>query len=152
MSYTYEYPKADITADIVVLREKSFGLYDVLLIKRGDNPFKGCFALPGGYVNVKDERIHDAAMRELNEELGIDGNKFQSHFVGYFDKPDRDTRGRVITFAWYIVVPEDIDFKAGDDAASAEWVSTDIALDSELAFDHVNILNEAVYLADSRRF
>lgn len=150
MIYTYGYPKADITADVVVLREAEFRTFDVLMIRRCNDPFKGKRALPGGYVNVKDERIQDAAMRELREELNIDVSKYTPNFLGFYDEVNRDERGRVITFAWYVIVPKDIEFKAGDDACDAEWIHYDELKDMELAFDHNKIVSDAIITATAR--
>lgn len=91
----------------------------VLLIKRGNFPYKGAFGIPGGFVEF-DEDLADAVKREIKEETDIDKIVFEQ--VGAFGKPDRDPRNRVITILYAAMVRfADVAPKAGDDAAEAEW-------------------------------
>lgn len=126
--------KTEVTADIVV--EKA-GAREVLLIKRGKDPFKGSWALPGGFVET-DEEAATAAARELKEETSVKVSRDELSFIDYFDAPDRDPRGRVISFAFGVKLNEDLDPKGGDDANEAKWFSLDEL--PELAFDHRTIL------------
>lgn len=126
--------KTEVTADIVV--EKA-GAREVLLIKRGKDPFKGSWALPGGFVET-DEEAATAAARELEEETSVKLGRDELNFIDYFDAPDRDPRGRVISFAFGVKLNEDLDPKGGDDANEAKWFLLDEL--PELAFDHRTIL------------
>ena len=136
-TYTYDYPRPAVTTDCVI-----FG-YDgkelkVLLIERGIEPFKGCWAFPGGFLNM-DEDALAGARRELKEETGLE-NAFIEQFHT-FSEPGRDPRGRVITIAHYALVKIQ-EVEAGDDAAQARWFS--IGEVPPLAFDHDRILRMAM--------
>jgi 8-oxo-dGTP diphosphatase len=135
MSYTYDYPHMAVTVDLVLF-DISDAKISILLIKRGNDPFKGSWALPGGYVDM-DEGIEAAAIRELNEETGakIDNLKF----IGYFDAINRDPRERTVSFAFLAITNKNHQkIKAADDAADAQWFSIDKI--PPLAFDHKKII------------
>lgn len=87
MAYTYEYPRPAVTADCVVMTKEA--VPKVLLIERGFDPFKGCWALPGGFMNM-DETTEQCAIRELKEETDIDVQKVWQ--IGAYSKVDRDPR------------------------------------------------------------
>ena len=136
-TYTYDYPRPAVTTDCVI-----FG-YDgkelkVLLIERGIEPFKGCWAFPGGFLNM-DEDALAGARRELKEETGLE-NAFIEQFHT-FSEPGRDPRGRVITIAHYALVKIQ-EVEGGDDAAQARWFP--IGEVPPLAFDHDRILRMAM--------
>ena len=136
-TYTYDYPRPAVTTDCVI-----FG-YDgkelkVLLIERGIEPFKGCWAFPGGFLNM-DEDALAGARRELKEETGLE-NAFIEQFHT-FSEPSRDPRGRVITIAHYALVKIQ-EVEGGDDAAQARWFP--IGEVPHLAFDHDRILRMAM--------
>ena len=136
-TYTYDYPRPAVTTDCVI-----FG-YDgkelkVLLIERGIEPFKGCWAFPGGFLNM-DEDALAGARRELKEETGLE-NAFIEQFHT-FSEPGRDPRGRVITIAHYALVKIQ-EVEGGDDAAQARWFP--IGEVPPLAFDHARILRMAM--------
>ena len=136
-TYTYDYPRPAVTTDCVI-----FG-YDgkelkVLLIERGIEPFKGCWAFPGGFLNM-DEDALAGARRELKEETGLE-NAFIEQFHT-FSEPGRDPRGRVITIAHYALVKIQ-EVEGGDDAAQARWFP--IGEVPTLAFDHDRILRMAM--------
>ncbi len=135
--YEYEYPRAAMTADAVVLCRQS-GEWELLLIKRGNEPYKDCWALPGGFLNM-DETLEDCARRELEEETTMKYGSMQ--FVGLYDKPCRDPRGRVITAAFLAVLDSKPPIRASDDAAQARWWK--LAELPELAFDHDKIITDA---------
>jgi 8-oxo-dGTP diphosphatase len=131
------YPKPDLTADNVVLHRDSSSL---LLIRRKKDPYKGLWALPGGYVN-KGEESKAAAARELLEEAGL--VSYSQRLIGVFGKEGRDPRGWVVSHA-YFSQANTRDIKAGDDAVEAAWFSLDEVDTMQLAFDHRDILREAI--------
>jgi len=110
----------------------------LLLIKRGHPPFKGKYALPGGFVEI-GETVEAAALRELKEETGIDGKVIAR--VGVYSNPKRDPRGHTVSAA-FLVRPKSTKVIGGDDAASAEFVADWRGL--KLAFDHNEILADAL--------
>ena len=136
-TYTYDYPRPAVTTDCVI-----FG-YDgkelkVLLIERGIEPFKGCWAFPGGFLNM-DEDALAGARRELKEETGLEDVFIEQFHT--FSEPGRDPRGRVITIAHYALVKIQ-EVEGGDDAAQARWFP--IGEVPPLAFDHDRILRMAM--------
>ena len=138
-----EYPVFAVTVDIVILTMRAQRLH-VLLIERGEKPFKGRWALPGGFKKPK-ETLDDAAIRELAEETGVDAPPFLTQFGAYGD-PKRDPRGNVVTVGYLAVLREVGDVRAGGDAADAEFVplADVLAGTIPLAFDHSRILSDAV--------
>lgn len=134
--YTYDYPRPAVTTDCVV-----FGLdgqnLKVLLIERGQEPYKGHWAFPGGFLNM-DETAEQCAVRELKEETGLDLHDMKQ--IGAFSDVNRDPRGRVITIAFYALT-KPAAVQGGDDAAQAKWFSLKEL--PPLAFDHDLILCEA---------
>lgn len=140
MPFTYEYPRPQVAADVILLRQA--GEPEVLLIERGREPFRGLWALPGGFVEI-DEDLSEAARRELREETGIeigDGERLVQ--LGAFGRPGRDPRGRTISVVYLASVCRSrSEPTAGDDAARAEWFP--LSGLPELAFDHADILAEA---------
>ena len=138
MPTTYTFPRAALTTDCVV-----FGLDDddlkVLLIKRGLEPFKGKWALPGGFVRVGED-LESSARRELEEETGLTNIFLEQLYT--FGTPDRDPREHVVTVAWYALVNLiDHPPTAATDADEAAWFPFDDL--PTLAFDHQNILDTA---------
>jgi len=128
-------PGAYLTADIVIFTIRG-GRLEILLIERGGEPFEGCWALPGGFVE-HDEDFDAAARRELEEETGVKGLALEQ--LHTFGAPNRDPRGRVITVAFYTLVPAgQLSPRAGDDAARAKWFDADNL--PRLAFDHATIV------------
>ncbi|MGM9838228.1 MAG: NUDIX domain-containing protein [Paludibacteraceae bacterium] len=135
--YAYRYPRASVTADSVLFAEKDGQVY-VLLIQRGNEPYKGYWAFPGGFLNM-DETVARCAERELEEETGIVMSGMQ--LVGVYSDVERDPRGRVITAA-YTAMTTMPKAKAADDAAAAHWFQLDSL--PPLAFDHALILQDAM--------
>lgn len=135
--FCYKYPHPSVTADCVI-----FGFDGVcikaLLIQRGIEPFKGRWALPGGFMKI-DETAEECAKRELEEETGL-RNAVVEQFHTFSDV-NRDPRERVITVAHYALVRLS-EVKGGDDAVSARWFAMDEV--PSLAFDHDRILRMAV--------
>jgi 8-oxo-dGTP diphosphatase len=137
MSYTYKYPRPAVTADMIVLTDEPEP--QILLIQRGDEPFKGCWAFPGGFMNM-DETTEQCARRELKEETGLDIEEVQQ--VGAYSTVDRDPRGRTITVAYITHVPQILPVTGLDDAAEAKWWPINAL--PPLAFDHAQILRDAL--------
>lgn len=140
MAYTYQYPHPAVTTDNVVFGFNGEGL-SVLLIKRGIEPYKDHWAFPGGFMNM-DETAEEGALRELNEETGIENIYVEQ--LQAFTKVDRDPRERVLTIAFMAFVrQEDYGYvKGGDDAKEAKWFSINEL--PPLAFDHEEILRVAL--------
>jgi 8-oxo-dGTP diphosphatase len=110
----------------------------LLLIKRANPPFKGAYALPGGFVDV-GETVEDAALRELREETGIEGEVLR--LVGVYSDPGRDPRGHAVSVA-FLVRAKSTRVKGGDDAAAAMFVSD--WRNARLGFDHARIVADAL--------
>ncbi len=142
--YEYKHPRPGYTADVVLLsRGTSFEL-TVLLIRRGGEPFKGSWALPGGFVEEGETSI-EAAMRELKEETGIEFTDSDDlGLIGIYDTPGRDPRGWTISAAYTASVGGEPEAKGGDDAIEAKWFAVDEL--PELAFDHEKIINDVLIL------
>jgi 8-oxo-dGTP diphosphatase len=148
-----DYPPVAVTVDVVLLTIHEDSLA-VLLIRRGNDPFKGSFALPGGFIQP-DEDLDRAAARELQEETGANGLHLEQ--LGSYGAPDRDPRMRVISVAYLALAPDPPTLSAGSDAADAEWVPVATFLDASLpgqpsllAFDHQQILRDGVERARAK--
>ena len=134
--YVYDWPRPMVTADSIV-----FGLFEnkvkLLLIRRKKEPFKGKWALPGGFVGI-DEELEDGAARELAEETGLGNVKLEQ--MRTFGNVGRDPRGRVISIVYMgITTTGETEIKGGDDAAEARWFDME-KLPKDLAFDHNEII------------
>ena len=139
MAYTYEYPHPAVTVDACLFTIQD-DLLKILLIKRGEAPYLGDWALPGGFVRM-DESLETAVQRELGEETGAAGFYFEQ--LGTFGQVDRDPRERVISVAYFALAPADhVTLKADTDAVDAAWFSVTELPD--LAFDHAGMVSKAV--------
>ncbi|MBN2183233.1 MAG: NUDIX hydrolase [Sedimentisphaerales bacterium] len=139
-TYIYEWPRPMVSADAVVFQisaEKT----SILLIKRKHDPFRGQWAIPGGFLEM-DEELDVAAARELAEETGLTGVHLeQMHTFGTLG---RDPRGRMITVTFIGIADEQNSaIKAGDDAAEARWFDIE-NLPDNLAFDHDKVIKFAI--------
>lgn len=132
------YPKISITTDAVIFAATEKGLA-VLLIKRGNNPYKDQWALPGGFLDA-DETLKSSCRRELKEETGVEVGNLKR--VGIYDKVNRDPRGRVITIAYTTKLDKPREAIGADDAKEARWVL--LKEMGELAFDHDKIVEDAL--------
>jgi 8-oxo-dGTP diphosphatase len=141
--YTSDYPILSVTVDVVCLTVRD-GRFQVLLVERGEDPFKGSLALPGGFVRI-DEDLETAARRELREETGIEAPRHLEQLATYGD-PGRDPRGRTVSVAFLAIAPGMGEAAGGSDAAAADWydVSRVLRPRAKLAFDHARILADAV--------
>lgn len=136
--YTYQYPHPAVTTDCVIFGYDIREGLSVLLVERGVEPFKGCWAFPGGFLKM-DEDAETGARRELMEETGFEAvSIFQ---FGTFSEVNRDPRERVITIAYMALVQKD-SVKGGDDASDARWFPVKEV--PPLAFDHDRILRIAL--------
>lgn len=138
MSFVYDYPRPAVTVDCLLLRlneERIEGLF----IKRKGDPFKGCWALPGGFMEI-DETPELAVVRELEEETSIKIHDVLQ--IGAFGAVNRDPRGRTISIAYLAFLDDGQTAKAASDAADVEWIGLNEPI--ALAFDHKEILNEAI--------
>ncbi len=139
MPYTYEFPRPAVTVDCVV-----FGLDEhtlkLLLIKRGHEPFAGAWALPGGFIE-ENEKLEDAARRELAEETGLKNIFIEQLYT--FGDPGRDPRGHTISVCYFgLVNLFEHDLHAASDASDARWFEVQNL--PELAFDHAEIIQVAL--------
>jgi ADP-ribose pyrophosphatase YjhB (NUDIX family) len=135
--FSYKYPRPAVTADCVVITKEATP--KVLLIERGEDPYKGCWAFPGGFLNM-DETTEQCAVRELEEETGMKILGLQQ--IGAYSKVDRDPRGRTITVAYLAVIDSPCEVTGQDDAAQAQWFPLNAL--PKLAFDHDDIMRDAV--------
>jgi len=140
MSKLNDYPRPSVTVDLVIFTIAEDDL-KVLLIRRGQEPFKGRWALPGGFVEI-DESLERAAARELKEEVGVTNVYLEQLYT--FGEPRRDPRGRVISVSYFALVDAERQrIVAASDAAEAQWHS--VFDTPKLAFDHAKILDYAVW-------
>jgi 8-oxo-dGTP diphosphatase len=143
--FTYKYARPAVTVDIVLfLPHKIHGVH-LLCIKRRSQPFKGQWALPGGFLEPGESTV-EAACRELWEETNIDIAASALNLVGVFGEPDRDPREHVISIAYWSIpeLAKAQKAKACDDAIELEWKSLRTSV--ELAFDHATIGKAALRL------
>jgi 8-oxo-dGTP diphosphatase len=139
-----------VAADLVILTVRD-GSLQVLLIRRGIEPHKGRWALPGGFVRPAED-LEAAARRELAEETGLVSDRIHLEQVATYGEPGRDPRGRVVSVAYLALVPDLPAPVAGTDAASASWVAASevLADPDRLAFDHHRILVDGVERARAK--
>jgi 8-oxo-dGTP diphosphatase len=139
MSYTYEYPRPCVTVDAIIFSEFA-DEWKLILIRRLNEPFKGMWALPGGFVEM-DETLEEAVIREVQEETGL--SKIDFRQLHTFSKVGRDPRHRTITTVFIGFASKDaLNPVAGDDANEIGWFSIDRLPD--LAFDHEEAIKMAI--------
>jgi 8-oxo-dGTP diphosphatase len=137
------FPAFAVTVDVVVLT-MSEGVLHVLLVRRGEAPFKGMWAIPGGFKRPT-ETLDEAAKRELVEETGVDAASLLTQFGAYGD-PERDPRMNVVTIGYLAVLRDMGAIMAGTDAAAAALIPVSDVLKGkiDLAFDHLRIVRDAI--------
>jgi 8-oxo-dGTP diphosphatase len=144
LRHCYAFPMASLTVDGVVFGfdpADELNPLKVLMIRRGEDPFSGLWAFPGGHVNIdKFEYLEDAVRREVQEETRAKLEYLEQLYT--FADPHRDPRGRVVSVAYFALVRKDDheDIEGGDDADRAEWIPIQKLLKMKLAFDHDQIL------------
>ena len=144
--YCYDYPRPAVTVDLIIISETDAS-QKILLIERKNQPFKGMWALPGGFVD-ENEDLPDAAMRELKEETDIDNVSLIQ--IGAFGKPGRDPRGHTVAVAFMAQVNHKIPVNAGDDASNVQWFPIEKL--PNLAFDHKEIIEKALFFQKQKKF
>ena len=144
------YPPFAVTVDLVVLTVRD-GAFKVLTVKRREAPFKGRWALPGGFVRPQ-ENLEQAAQRELAEEAGLKPGEVHLEQLATYGEPDRDPRMRTVTVAYLALAPDLPAPEPGGDALAAAWRSVDQLRQSKtpLAFDHHTILRDGVERARAK--
>ncbi len=144
MTSTPEYPFVYLTADVVAFSMRPRTGLSVLVVKRRNPPFKGRWALPGGFVDDRED-VERAARRELAEETGLAARRLRLEQLGPYTAPRRDPRHRTVSVAFLACVGPDVEPTAGDDAAEAAWQPVaELLAGRRLAFDHAQILADAV--------
>ncbi|MFH9437745.1 NUDIX hydrolase [Streptomyces rochei] len=136
----HAYEPFAVTVDLAVLTLRAGALH-VLLVERGQEPYAGRWALPGGFL-LPEESAESAARRELAEETGLaDVTGLHLEQLRTYSEPGRDPRMRVVSVAFAALLPHPPEPRGGGDASQARWVPYDAAVD--LAFDHDRILADA---------
>jgi 8-oxo-dGTP diphosphatase len=142
------FPPVAITVDVVILTVQQ-GQLGVLLVRRGTHPFLGRWALPGGFVTPHED-LDAAAARELAEEAGVDAHHHLEQ-LGSYGQPDRDPRMRVVSVAYLALIPDPPAPVGGTDASEARfWPVAHLGTHVQLAFDHEQIVNDAIERARSK--
>lgn len=142
------HPPFAVTVDLVVLTLTGDGLC-ALVVRRGVEPYRGEWALPGGFVR-QDEDLSDAARRELAEETGLAPGTVHIEQLAGYGAPDRDPRMRVVTVAYLALAPDLPAPSAGTDAADARWTPVRSLTGEHLAFDHDRILADGLERARAK--
>jgi len=139
-----KYAPVGVTVDLTIFTIKN-GKLSVLLIERGDHPFKGQWALPGGFVDTT-ESLEEAAARELKEETNLSIEDGYLEQLGTYGRPGRDPRGFIVSTAYVALAPNIETPTAGDDARNARFFAIDEVLskDFDLAFDHADIITDGL--------
>jgi 8-oxo-dGTP diphosphatase len=148
--YVSEFPPFGVTVDLVVLTVRD-GALNALTIRRGEPPFQGQWALPGGFVR-EGEGLEGAADRELEEETGLHDLPVHLEQLATFGDVGRDPRMRVVSVAYLVLAPDLPAPRPGGDAAGARWspVGDLLGPNTKLAFDHARIITDGVERARAK--
>ncbi|MFD7323898.1 NUDIX domain-containing protein [Streptomyces sp. NPDC059875] len=144
-------PSVLLTVDLVILTLRESRLH-VLLVERGEDPFRGMLALPGGFLSHDGEEILDAAHRELSEETALTSGWVHLEQLAVYGRSGRDPRGRIVSVAHLAIAPGLPDPVAGTDATDAAWIPAEAVLSGEatLAFDHHRIAADGIERARTK--
>ncbi|MFD3560796.1 NUDIX domain-containing protein [Streptomyces sp. NPDC058686] len=144
-------PSVLLTVDLVILTLRESRLH-VLLVERGEDPFRGMLALPGGFLSHDGEEILDGAHRELSEETSLTSGWVHLEQLAVYGSAGRDPRGRVVSVAHLAIAPGLPDPVAGTDATDAVWIPAEAVLSGEtpLAFDHRRIAADGIERARTK--
>ncbi|WP_352303000.1 NUDIX domain-containing protein [Kineosporia sp. NBRC 101731] len=144
-------PSVLLAVDLVILTLRGSRLH-LLMVERGIQPYRGDFALPGGFLRDDEEGIVAAAHRELAEEAGLAAGTVHLEQLGVYGEPGRDPRGRVVSVAHLAIAPRLPEPVAGTDAAQAGWWPVDQVLADgfRVAFDHRRIIVDGVEMARAK--
>jgi 8-oxo-dGTP diphosphatase len=142
-----EHVRLRLAVDLAILTVRE-GELQVLTIERGKSPYRGKAALPGGFLRAGED-LREAAIRELREETGLDGEALHLEQLAAYGAPGRDPRGQVVSVVYLAITPDPPIPTAGSDASGAHWAPVDAVLGT-LAFDHDDILRDAVEQTRSR--
>jgi 8-oxo-dGTP diphosphatase len=138
-----------LAVDLVIFTVREDRLH-VLLVERGKEPFRGCAALPGGFVRLPED-LDASAVRELGEETGLDGRDLHLEQLHCYAREDRDPRGAIASVAYLAIAPDLPVPVPGTDAARAMWVPVDgDGVGRPLAFDHAQILRDGLERARAK--
>lgn len=135
----------NLAVDVALLARRE-GVLSLLAIERAKEPFKGCLALPGGFVE-QGEYPRVAAARELEEETGVTIDRIGLRWLRFCDAPGRDPRGKIASIVFYGVTTEMFKPKSGSDARAAKWLPALDFLRSDVAFDHRDSVVKAISAA-----
>lgn len=140
----FKAPPTQTAVDLAVLTVRDKQL-QVLLVERGVEPYRGQFALPGGFVRPNEDH-HAAVARELAEETGLDAQQLHLELLNFYSAPDRDPRLRVYSVCYLALAPDLPIPQAGGDANAARWTPVDVVLSAPwaVAFDHLTIIEDAL--------
>lgn len=138
-----EYLRPNVTADMLIPNERG----EILLIRRNNEPFKGCYAIPGGFLEVHRETVEECALREAKEETGLTVEI--DRLIGVYSHPKRDPRWHNVTTAYLakpITIEQAAQAQAGDDAGETLWIDPHIERyqQIQIAFDHRQIIADAM--------
>ena len=132
--FCYDYPRPCVASDCLIINEFN----EILLIQRKRPPYEGCWALPGGFLEM-DETTEQCAARELKEETGVTIELNELKHVAVFSEVNRDPRERIISVSYLAhVIKHEVRHKAGDDAFNTDWHKLDVL--PSMAFDHAQII------------
>lgn len=139
MGFSYKYSRPALTVDALIVAQRISQTMILLILRKAD-PYKGKWALPGGFVEIT-ETLEEACKRELWEETGLRGIELQQFYT--FDALDRDPRERIISTVFYGKADETFLVVGGDDAKKAQWFP--ILSLPKMAFDHSEIISKFIY-------